>query len=67
MTETGGKGARIRDYYCSFCGKSQDRVKRLIAGPGNIYICNECIDLCHDIVHEGDVLTPSAKQEPQNL
>ncbi len=34
---------------CSFCGKSQDQVKRLVAGP-NVFICNECIDLCYDIV-----------------
>ena len=36
---------------CSFCGKSQDEVKKLIAGP-NVYICDECIDLCNDIVKE---------------
>ncbi|MDS0525049.1 ATP-dependent Clp protease ATP-binding subunit ClpX [Clostridium sp. SHJSY1] len=34
---------------CSFCGKSQDQVKRLIAGPG-VYICDECIDLCSEII-----------------
>ena len=36
---------------CSFCGKSQDQVKRLIAGPG-VYICDECIELCSEIVAE---------------
>lgn len=36
---------------CSFCGKSQDQVKRLIAGPG-VYICDECIELCSEIVQE---------------
>ncbi len=36
---------------CSFCGKSQDQVKRLIAGP-NVYICDECIELCQEIIHE---------------
>ena len=36
---------------CSFCGKSQDQVKRLIAGPG-VYICDECIDLCSDIIQD---------------
>lgn len=36
---------------CSFCGKPQDQVKRLIAGP-NVYICNECIDLCQEIIEE---------------
>jgi ATP-dependent Clp protease ATP-binding subunit ClpX len=36
---------------CSFCGKSQDQVKRLIAGP-NVYICDECIELCQEIIQE---------------
>lgn len=37
--------------YCSFCGKSQHEVRKLIAGP-TVYICNECVELCADIVHE---------------
>ena len=37
--------------HCSFCGKSQDEVKKLIAGP-SVYICNECVDLCNDIIEE---------------
>src|SRR3954470_23027660 len=36
---------------CSFCGKGQKEVKKLIAGPG-VYICDECIDLCNDIISE---------------
>ncbi len=36
---------------CSFCGKSQKEVKKLIAGPG-LYICDECIDLCNEIIEE---------------
>lgn len=36
---------------CSFCGKSQDQVKKLVAGPG-VYICEECIDLCNEIIEE---------------
>lgn len=36
---------------CSFCGKSQDQVKRLVAGPG-VYICDECIELCQEIIDE---------------
>jgi len=36
---------------CSFCGKYQDQVKRLIAGP-NVYICDECVELCQEIIHE---------------
>ncbi|MDF2883412.1 MAG: ATP-dependent protease, partial [Clostridiaceae bacterium] len=34
---------------CSFCGKTQDQVRRLIAGPG-VYICDECIELCSEII-----------------
>src|SRR5690606_24989912 len=36
---------------CSFCGKNQDQVRRLVAGPG-VYICDECIDLCQEIIDE---------------
>ena len=37
---------------CSFCGKKQDEVKRLVAGPKSIYICDECVDLCSQIIYE---------------
>ena len=37
--------------HCSFCGKAQDEVKKLIAGP-SVYICNECVDLCNEIIEE---------------
>ena len=37
--------------YCSFCGKSQNEVTKLIAGP-SVFICNECIALCEDIIRE---------------
>ena len=37
---------------CSFCGKSQKQVKKLIAGPSSIYICDECIELCNEIIEE---------------
>ncbi len=37
--------------YCSFCGKAQDEVKKLIAGP-SVYICDECVELCNDILKE---------------
>ena len=36
---------------CSFCGKNQEDVKKLIAGP-SVYICDECVDLCNDIIEE---------------
>lgn len=43
--------SRSRSIHCSFCGKSQREVDRLIAGP-SVYICNECIDLCNDLLTE---------------
>src|SRR5437660_11156908 len=36
---------------CSFCGKSQEQVRKLIAGPG-VYICDECVELCNEIIEE---------------
>ncbi|HEX8598853.1 MAG TPA: ATP-dependent Clp protease ATP-binding subunit ClpX [Chloroflexia bacterium] len=42
-------------YRCSFCGKSQEDVRRLIAGPGAVYICDECIELCREILDEEEV------------
>jgi ATP-dependent Clp protease ATP-binding subunit ClpX len=47
---------------CSFCGKSQKQVKKLIAGPG-VYICDECIDLCNEIIEEELAETPELKLE----
>jgi len=47
---------------CSFCGKSQRQVKKLIAGPG-VYICDECIDLCNEIIEEELAETPELKLE----
>src|ERR687884_279220 len=49
---------------CSFCGKSQRQVKKLIAGPG-VYICDECIDLCNEIIDEE--LTGTATFDLENL
>ena len=40
-----------RQLKCSFCGKTQDQVRRLIAGP-NVYICDECVELCDEIIQE---------------
>ncbi len=37
---------------CSFCGKTQDQVRKLIAGSGNVYICDECVELCAEILEE---------------
>ncbi|MDQ3974369.1 MAG: AAA family ATPase, partial [Actinomycetota bacterium] len=48
MAKFGESGDLLK---CSFCGKSQKQVKKLIAGPG-VYICDECIDLCNEIIEE---------------
>jgi ATP-dependent Clp protease ATP-binding subunit ClpX len=49
MAEKKGTGEKL--LYCSFCGKSQHEVKKLIAGP-SVFICDECIDLCNDIIRD---------------
>ncbi len=42
---------RVRQTYrCSFCDKTQDQVARLIAGPRGVYICDQCIELCNQII-----------------
>jgi hypothetical protein len=52
---------------CSFCGKSQRQVSKLIAGPG-VYICNECVNLCNDIIEtEGVVVTHGAEESESPL
>ena len=57
------KNENSRGVRCSFCGKSQDQVSRLIAGPG-AYICNECVRVCLDILSDDDDKeTPSASLE----
>jgi len=40
------------DYQCSFCGKTQAQVRRLIAGPDRVFICDECVNLCEQIIAE---------------
>ena len=49
--ETRGKGEDGKLLYCSFCGKSQHEVRKLIAGP-SVYVCDECVELCNDIIRE---------------
>ncbi|MDP3559959.1 MAG: ATP-dependent Clp protease ATP-binding subunit ClpX [Legionellaceae bacterium] len=49
MTKTGNDN--VKTLYCSFCGKSQHEVKKLIAGP-SVYVCNECVELCNDIIRD---------------
>jgi len=51
MSEQGGGSKNKTTLYCSFCGKSQHEVKKLIAGP-TVFICDECVELCMDIIKE---------------
>ncbi|ROQ29862.1 ATP-dependent protease ATP-binding subunit ClpX [Gallaecimonas pentaromativorans] len=51
MTESTKGGGDGKLLYCSFCGKSQHEVRKLIAGP-SVFICDECVDLCNDIIRE---------------
>jgi ATP-dependent Clp protease ATP-binding subunit ClpX len=54
MTKSSGTTTDSKNtLYCSFCGKSQHEVRKLIAGP-NVFICNECVELCTDIIREED-------------
>ena len=50
MSKVGG-GDSKNTLYCSFCGKSQHEVRKLVAGP-TVYICDECVELCVDIIAE---------------
>lgn len=56
------KNEEKKQLKCSFCGKTQDQVRRLIAGP-NVYICDECIELCEEIIHEEAIEEGSSMPE----
>ncbi len=60
-----GKGTKV-PYRCSFCGKSQEQVRKLIAGQG-VYICDECITLCQEIIEEEMAETPRTKPHASKL
>jgi ATP-dependent Clp protease ATP-binding subunit ClpX len=64
-TTSGSKGAKV-PYRCSFCGKSQEQVRKLIAGQG-VYICDECINLCQEIIEEEMLEQPKAKPAAAKL
>jgi ATP-dependent Clp protease ATP-binding subunit ClpX len=63
VASTSGKGTKV-PYRCSFCGKSQEQVRKLIAGQG-VYICDECITLCQEIIDEELLETPRAPGKPK--
>src|SRR5574341_2366051 len=66
MPAKGSSGSRV-NYNCSFCGKNQDQVRRLIAGPGAVYICDECVELCREIIQEDSSTTVRAKTPLQRI
>jgi len=75
LSDTTSTSSSDKTLYCSFCGKSQHEVKKLIAGP-SVFICDECIDLCTDIIQEevaklpkteGDDALPTPHQIRENL
>src|SRR5437867_3326833 len=61
-----GSGTRV-SYTCSFCSKNQDQVRRLIAGPGAVYICDECVELCREIIQEDSTSTVRPKEPLQRI
>ena len=50
---------------CSFCGKSRDQVRQMITGPSGIYICDECVDLCSELIE--DELDFQESEQDDNL
>ena len=65
MTEDKGN-SEDKLLFCSFCGKNQNEVRKLIAGP-SVYICNECVDLCNDIIQEEINESAESEDEPKVL
>jgi ATP-dependent protease Clp ATPase subunit len=51
----------MADYRCSFCGKRPDQVKKLIAGPKDVSICDDCVTLCKEIIDEDFAGTPRSE------
>jgi hypothetical protein len=71
MSKAGSSDSK-NTLYCSFCGKSQHEVRKLIAGP-TVFICDECVELCMDIIREGKYILagevarrhPGSQGDPQ--
>src|SRR5882672_6534394 len=61
-----GGSLPTKTLYCSFCFKSQHEVRKLISGPGSIFICDECVDLCNEIIADRplNAKSPSPEELP---
>ena len=59
----GGRGT----YHCSFCMRDQTQVKQLIAGPGGVYICKECVNACNDVIRKEEGLAPAASESQSQV
>jgi ribosomal protein L37AE/L43A len=61
-----GSGSNMKERrgpgHCSFCGKGESQVRRLVAGPG-IYICDQCVYLCEEVLKEEEILNDKTKAE----
>ncbi len=61
----------VTHYRCSFCNKGQEEVRRLIAGPNRVYICDECVQLCREIIEEEEpakaVIQDARRRAQQNV
>ena len=62
----GGKGSR-RSTTCSFCGKTQREAGPMVEGPGDVYICAACVDLCHNIIKQEKRRTGPARQLTETI
>ena len=65
MSEDNKDGGSTKLLYCSFCGKSQHEVRKLIAGP-SVFVCDECVELCNDIIRE-EIKEISPKEDKESL
>src|SRR6516225_7342737 len=61
MSKTGGRDSK-NTLYCSFCGKSQHEVRKLVAGP-TVFVCDECVELCVDIIREDNKSSRAKSRE----
>ena len=66
MSKENNNGKNQTHFFCAFCGKSQDEVLRLVAGP-EVSICNECINLCVDVLHDENLAEADEKTQTHDI